>query len=54
MNVEDTVFERLLLAVVMRVESSFGFVWGRVLLAGSEWWVGQEEGHDSMRDYVGP
>lgn len=42
------------LAVVMRVESSFGFVRGRVLLAGSERWVGQEEGPDLIRDYVGP
>lgn len=54
MNVEDTLLEKLPLAVVMRVESSFGFVRGRMLLAGSEGWVGQDEGPDLMRDYVGP
>lgn len=53
MNVEDILLEKLPLAVVMRVESSFGFVRGRMLLAGSAGWVGQEEGPDLMRDYVG-
>lgn len=52
MNVKD--IEKLSLAVVMRVESSFSLVRGRVLLPGSEGWVGQEEGPDLMRDYVGP
>lgn len=36
MNIEDMLLEKLSLAVVMRVESSFSFVRGRVLLAGSE------------------